>query len=215
LKERPAVQQGAPMPATSTVAARAPVRVGVPEPATVQPVSPSAPPPSLPPVQVAAPVPAVVPAVVSATPLPVSVPATSSVPAAPVPVVAAVPAAPAPRISMADVQPALAQVVNALQSGRGEDALQSLDWFSRRNASSTGFVQAYNAVLAGSRVIKLGQMHFRSRAAADQMVVDGVIQLHLQDDSQRVATRDFHLRAYFVARDGGPALTRLAAGGAE
>lgn len=209
----------APVPPPAPAVARIPVPV--PSRASV-PVPALAPFPASALVAAPAPIPAppapvpVVAAAVAVTPSPVAnVPIAAPQPA-PVPVVAAVSSASsAPRVSMAEVQPTLANVIGALQSGRGEDVVQWLDRASRRSEGAASFVQAYNRVLAGSRVVRLGQAQFRSRTAADQLVVDGAIQLHLQDDSQRTIVRDFHLRAYFASRDGGPVLTQLVASGVE
>jgi DnaJ domain len=126
--------------------------------------------------------------------------------------VASLPSVVGGRITMADVQPALANVVSAMQSGRAEDVLVWVDRSSRRAEAGTQFVQAYNQALAGGRVLKVGKVQFRGRAFADQMVVDGVVQLHVSDDSPRGSVRDVHLRAFFVQRDSGPVLTDLRSG---
>lgn len=116
-----------------------------------------------------------------------------------------------PVIHMGQVQPVLSNVTLALQSGRGEEALQWLERSSRNDAFAAQFAQKYHQALAGSRVTGLGQVRFTPRFAAEQLVVDGVVQLRLQDEKQQASVRDFHLRAYFRSQGGAPVLARLVA----
>jgi len=50
-----------------------------------------------------------------------------------------------------------------------------------------------------------------ARFAGGELVVDGMVQLWLQDASQQAGKQDFRLRAYFLSRDSGPVLARLEA----
>jgi hypothetical protein len=117
----------------------------------------------------------------------------------------------APAIAMDQVQPMLTNVLHSLQSGQGEQVLQWLERSSRQGEAATRFVAAYNQRLAGSRVTGLGPVRFTSRQAGGQLVVDGMVQLWLQDERQQTTRQDFRLRAYFMPRDGGPVLARLEA----
>lgn len=128
-----------------------------------------------------------------------------------VPVITSPIAPAAPRIGMADVQSALTSVVGAIQSGRGEDALQWLDRSARRSDAATGFVQAYNRMRSGAKVIGVGQVSFRGISLSDQFVVDGTVQLFVQDENQRTIAREFKMKAHFISRDGNPILTQLSA----
>jgi hypothetical protein len=117
----------------------------------------------------------------------------------------------APGIAMDQVQPMLTNVLHSLQSGRGEQVLQWLERSSRQSEAATRFVAVYNQRLAGSRVTGLGPVRFTSRHAGGQLVVDGMVQLWLQDERQQTTKQDFRLRAYFMPRDSGPVLARLEA----
>ncbi len=145
-------------------------------------------------------------------------------PAQPAVVIAAVvPRSPAPSASaitqatavsglrMADVQPLLAQLLGALQSGRGEQAVRLVERSSRTDGDAR-FVEAYNRTLAGSRVVRLGQVQFAGKNGGEQLVVDGVVQLQLQDETLQMVTREFVLRALFASRAGQPVMTQLIAG---
>ncbi|RYX90933.1 MAG: hypothetical protein EOO28_27435 [Comamonadaceae bacterium] len=115
-----------------------------------------------------------------------------------------------PRVKLTDVQPTLAYVVSAVQSGRVENVLALLEPSSRRSDTSNQFAQAYGRALAGARTVYLGQVRFSSAPSPDdQLVVDGVIQLYVQDQNSVTTPRDFPVRAFFVSRGGSPVLTRL------
>ena len=116
-----------------------------------------------------------------------------------------------PVIHMGQVQPVLSNVTLALQSGRGEEALQWLERSSRTDAFAAQFVRKYHQTLGGARVTGLGQVRFTPRFAAEQLVVDGVVQLRLQDEKQQASVKDFHLRAYFRSQGSDPVLARLVA----
>ena len=112
---------------------------------------------------------------------------------------------------MADVQPLLGQVMGVLQSGRGEQVLQWVERPVRQGDGADGFVQTYNRVAGRSASVRLASAQFSGRPAGDQLVVDGVVLLNLQDENQRVSTRELVLRAQFASRGGQAVLTQLSA----
>ncbi|PKO29796.1 MAG: hypothetical protein CVU36_10770 [Betaproteobacteria bacterium HGW-Betaproteobacteria-9] len=156
--------------------------------------------------------------------MPVSMTVAAAVPApraaAPGPAPAALPAEPAapaasraalPAPTLAQVQPALSNLVASLPSGRGENMAQWIDSGFRAHPDTGRFVGRFNQLLAGQRVTQLGQVRFSSRTQGVQLVVDGVIGLHTQDMNNEARVRDLHLRAFFQPQDGQPVLTHLVA----
>jgi DnaJ domain len=121
------------------------------------------------------------------------------------------PEARAAAITLDQVQPLLNNVLQSLQSGQSEQVLQWLEGSSRQGEAATRFAASYKQRLVGLRVTGLGPVRLMSRHAGGQLVVDGVVQLRLQDLRQQSIRQDFRLRAYFAPRHGGPALTRLEA----
>jgi hypothetical protein len=115
----------------------------------------------------------------------------------------------AARVKLVDVQPTLSSVLSAMESGRGENIAFLLDQSSRKLDSTSNFVHAYNRIVTGARRVQLGQVKFSSTPVDDQLVLDGVIQLFVQDQSAITTPRDFPVRAYFVLRGGNTVLTRL------
>ncbi|MDP2021658.1 MAG: J domain-containing protein [Hydrogenophaga sp.] len=145
-----------------------------------------------------------------------AVPAPAPRAAAPAPAPAALPAEPAARAALpaptlAQVQPALSNLVASLPSGRGENIAQWIDSGFRAHPDTGRFVGRFNQLLAGLRVTQLGNVRFSSRTQGVQLVVDGVIVLHTQDMNNEARVRDLHLRAFFQPQDGQPVLTHLVA----
>ena len=220
---QPPVQ--APVQVTRLEVARLPTSVMVPVPRVAVSVAPVAAPSPLPAqparstfeVASARPVPPPVAAVAPAIPLPATeTPATRVAPPAvqPEPVVGK---AASPELAstagprMSDAQPLLSQLLGALQSGRGDQAARLVDKPGRSDADAR-FASAYGRFLSGARVVRLGQVRFAGRPGGEQLVVDGVVQLHVQDDGQPVVTREFVLRALFALRAGQTVMTQLSAG---
>lgn len=140
--------------------------------------------------------------------------ATAAVAARDTPAAAAAPeteAAESARLTMAQVHPALTNVVGSLYSGRGENLAQWIDRDWRTLPANNAFVTQLNQWLGGQRVTQLGKVSFKSKNMGDQLVVDGVVEIHLQDGANAVQVRDLQLRAYFQPQDGRPVLTQLVA----
>ena len=154
-------------------------------------------------VAAAVPAPAPVPTQRAAAPAPAALPAEPAAPAA------SRAALPAP--TLAQVQPALSNLVASLPSGRGENMAQWIDSGFRAHPDTGRFVGRFNQLLAGQRVTQLGNVRFSSRTQGVQLVVDGVIVLHTQDMNNEARVRDLHLRAFFQPQDGQPVLTHLVA----
>ncbi|GAB4205753.1 MAG: hypothetical protein Fur0019_08160 [Tibeticola sp.] len=218
----------APMPA--------PAQAVAPSPAVVVAAPPAAPPPApaaapaVPAQGIGSAVPAPTPTLAAALPpvttaSPAQVAAVTAQPApAPAPaaerVVAAQPApVPSPArnagnsLRMSEVQPLLNQLLGALQSGRGDAAVRLIDTMARQSGAGAGFSEAYERTLGGGRLLRIGQVQFAGRPTGDQLVVDGVLQLQVQENGQETASREFVMRAAFVSRGGQPVLTQLSPAG--
>jgi hypothetical protein len=112
-------------------------------------------------------------------------------------------------LTMARVQPKLMQVLKGLQSGQGENVTQWLDGPWREHPAANTFVKTYTQLVAGQRVVQLGQVKLRSRWVAEQFVVDGVVELYVQDSSTVQQVRRLQMRAHFVPKDGQAVLTQV------
>ena len=150
---------------------------------------------------------AVAPVAAAASVSPVAVAAVSAAPAAH----PATDEAPAQRLTMQQVHPALTNVVGSLYSSRAENLMQWVDSDWRSLPANQAFVTQFNQWLAGQRVTQVGKVSFKSRSQGESLVVDGLVEVHLQDAGNQVQVRDLALRAYFKPQDGRPVLTQLVA----
>ncbi|WP_168708600.1 DnaJ domain-containing protein [Hydrogenophaga sp. PAMC20947] len=149
----------------------------------------------------------------TATPAAATAPTGAPDPVSPTPPTSA-PASPAvetgaARLTMAQVQVKLSQVLSGLQTGKAENAVQWLEGHWRDHPAASNFVTAYQRQLAGQRVVQMGKVLFRSRHVAEHFVVDGVVELVVQDDKQVEQVKELNMSAYFLAKDGRPVLTQL------
>ena len=117
--------------------------------------------------------------------------------------------------NLVDAQPALNQLIQSMQAGRGEDLLRGLERSVSRSSGASDLVNAYNLLIGGSRAVRVGRVQLRSRPAGDQLTVDGVVQLILQDQGQPLPVRELQLRAAFVMRDGEVVMTELSTSGSR
>jgi hypothetical protein len=116
---------------------------------------------------------------------------------------------PTAALAMADVQPLMAQVVGALESGVGENALDALDPASNIYAVRLAYLQGYYQFLQGERIAGLNAATFRASKGTGSFVVHGVLNLKLVGGFERATNRDLHIQATFKQVRGKPALTRL------
>lgn len=130
------------------------------------------------------------------------------------PVVASAPPRALPEtapLDMRQVHPLLADLVEHLQSGNGQ---QVQEWIERQallGGSAASFTTAYTRAIAGGRVTGLGQVRFAPRAKSSPQQVDGMVQLNLLQTDLQTSVKNFRLRAYFEVHPDGPRLSRLEA----
>lgn len=110
---------------------------------------------------------------------------------------------------MEDVQPLLAQVVAALDSGVGENALAALDPGWNKGEVRMAYLKGYYKFLQGERITGLNNVSFRSRGGESTFVVNGVLNMKLAGAFDSTTSRDLHLKATFIRHKGKPALTKL------
>ena len=114
-------------------------------------------------------------------------------------------------LTMTQVQPQLAQVLSGLKSGKGENVVRWLDGNWREHPAARAFVNNYQRALAGQSVVQLGKVQLRSRSEAEAFVVDGVVELYLQDGNAEPHIEELQISTHFLPKDGGgqPMLTQV------
>ena len=136
---------------------------------------------------------------VAAAPAPVAPPAPSAPPEPPAP----------SGLQLADVQPVLTRVVESLQTGRGPAVVRWVDPALRGTAANQRFINSYHFAIGGKRIVQLQRADFSARDEAGLLVVNGNIDLLLEDAQGGMASKKLVLQAHFAPRDGKPVLTQL------
>jgi hypothetical protein len=142
--------------------------------------------------------PAAPPVAVASTPAPRSA-------AAPPPVVAA--AVPSP--TLADAQPLLSQLLQVLESGKGDQLLRLVEGDGRRAASAQALSYQYEQLVRGARPVRLTQVEFKGESREGVLLVTGRIRLHAGEPTIGSHGERFLVRAEFVSRGGKVLLTGL------
>ena len=114
-------------------------------------------------------------------------------------------------LDMRQLHPMLAELVEHLQSGNGQQVQQWIERQAPQSGSAANFTAAYTRAIAGGRVTGLGQVKFAPRAKSSPQQVDGMVQLNLLQTDLQTSVKNFRLRAYFDDLPGGPKLSRLEA----
>ena len=123
--------------------------------------------------------------------------------------------APAPEPSAAsglqliDVQPVLTRLVESLASGSGPAVVRWVDPALRGTAANQRFINSFHFSLNGRRVVQLERADFSARDEAGQLIVNGNIDLLLEEPQGGTASKKLLLKALFSPRDGRAVLTQL------
>jgi hypothetical protein len=111
--------------------------------------------------------------------------------------------------TLAEVQPLLSQLLQMLESGRGEQLLRLLEADARRAPSAQALSHQYDQLVRGERRVRLTQVDFRSEPRDGVLLVTGRIRLHAGEPTIGSQGDRFLFRAEFVSRNGRVLLTGL------
>ena len=114
-------------------------------------------------------------------------------------------------LDMRQLHPLLADLVEHLQSGNGQQVQQWIERQAPQSGSAANFTAAYTRAIAGGRLTGLGQVRFAPRAKSSPQQVDGMVQLNLLQADLQTSVKNFRLRAYFEDLPDGPKLSKLEA----
>ena len=119
------------------------------------------------------------------------------------------PVLPAAPTDLRPVQPVLAELLQALQSGQQEQVRRFAATHTRQAGAAAHFADTYARVVGQARIEGVDQARFSARAVADVQIVDGVIRLRVADQGTATAWRDLRVKAHFIMRESGPELSQL------
>ena len=197
----PAASHALPAPIAEALAALSLRHVVAPAPA---------PAPGPEPVALASPAPPPV-AVVEALPAPPPAPASAALVTVAVarPASALAPAALSPAPTLADAQPLLTQLLQMLETGKGEELLRLLDAKARQAPSARSLSHDYDQMVHGGRPVHVTQVEFRGETRDGVLLVTGRMRVHAGEPTIGSYGQKFLVRAEFVSRGGKTMLTGL------
>ncbi len=164
--------------------AGAPVAPPEPKPEIMLAAAPVAAPPAAPPA----------PAVVGVTPMP----------AAPLP-------RPQPRSgpTLVEAQPLLSQLLQVMESGRGERILNLLDAEVRGKPSAQALSRQYDTIVDGARPVRVSHVEFKAEPGDGKLLVVGYFRVLAGEQTIGSLGKKMVLRAEFASREGNVVITAL------
>jgi hypothetical protein len=173
--------------------------------ATPQPSAPE-PRPELQMVAVTAPV---TPPPVAAPPIAAAVP-----PVAPTQLQAAAAPRPAPKPgpTLMEAQPLLSQLLQVMESGRGERILNLLDPDARSKPSAQALSRQYDILVDGARPVRVSHVEFKAEPGDGRLLVVGYFRVLAGEQTIGSLGKKMVLRAEFASREGNVVITGLSGG---
>lgn len=114
-------------------------------------------------------------------------------------------------LSMSEVQPKLAQIMGALDRGRGDLVMDAVDPAWNTRDARIAFLRDYYQFLQGQKISQLNNTSFRSHSRDTSLVVNGVFSIKMVDSFENTVSRDLHIKATFVRQKGRAILTTVEA----
>jgi hypothetical protein len=140
-------------------------------------------------------------------------------PAAPVLVSAPpLPAAPPPRPALKpgptlmEAQPLLSQLLQVMESGRGERILNLLDAEARNKPSAQALSRQYDSLVDGARPVRVSHVEFKAQPGDGRLLVVGYFRVMAGEQTIGSIGKKMVLRAEFVSREGNVVITGLSGG---
>jgi hypothetical protein len=117
--------------------------------------------------------------------------------------------APVPGVSLAEVQPLLSQLLQHLESGRGERLIDLLDREARSKSGAQALSQQYDGLVDGKKPVRLSHVEFKSEPADGRLLVTGHVRLQVGEQTIGTMGKKMVLRAEFALRQGTVVMTGL------
>jgi hypothetical protein len=117
--------------------------------------------------------------------------------------------APVPGVSLAEVQPLLSQLLQHLESGRGERLIDLLDREARSKSGAQALSQQYDGLVDGKKPVRLSHVEFKSEPADGRLLITGHVRLQVGEQTIGSMGKKMVLRAEFALRQGAVVMTGL------
>jgi hypothetical protein len=138
-------------------------------------------------------------------------------PTAPV-LFSAVPAAPAPKPApkpgptLVEAQPLLSQLLQVMESGRGERILNMLDAEARSKPAAQALSRQYDTLVDGARPVRVSHVELKAEPSDGRLLVVGYFRVLAGEQAIGALGKKMVLRAEFASREGTVVITGLSGG---
>ena len=114
--------------------------------------------------------------------------------------------------TLVEAQPLLSQLLQVMESGRGDRILNLLDAEVRSKPSAQALSRQYDSIVDGARPVRVSNVEFKAEAGDGRLLVVGYFRLSAGEQTIGSLGKKMVLRAEFVSREGGVVITGLSGG---
>ena len=120
-----------------------------------------------------------------------------------------------PGPTLIEAQPLLSQLLQTMESGRGDRILNLLDPETRAKPSAQDLSRQYDTLVDGARPVRVSHVEFKSEPADGRLLVVGYLRVLAGEQTIGALGKKMVLRAEFASRGGTVVLTALGGGAAN
>lgn len=111
-----------------------------------------------------------------------------------------------------EAQPLLSQLLQLMESGRGDRILNLLDTEARSKPSAQALLRQYDSLVNGARPVRLSHVEFKAEPGDGRLLVVGHFRLVAGEQTIGSLGKMMVVRAEFVSREGNVVITGLSGG---
>ena len=113
---------------------------------------------------------------------------------------------------MTQAQPLLSQLLQVMESGRGERILNLLDAEARSKPSAQALSRQYDTLVDGARPVRVSHVEFKAEPGDGRLLVIGNLRVLAGEQTIGAMGKKMVLRAEFASREGSVVITGLSGG---
>ena len=111
-----------------------------------------------------------------------------------------------------EAQPLLSQLLQVMESGRGERILNLLDAEARSKPSAQALSRQYDSLVDGARPVRVSHVEFKAEPGDGRLLVVGYFRVMAGEQTIGSLGKKMVLRAEFASREGNVVITGLSGG---
>lgn len=117
-----------------------------------------------------------------------------------------------PGPTLAEAQPLLSQLLQVMESGRGDRILNLLDAEARNKPSAQALSRQYDTLVDGARPVRVSHVELKAEPADGRLLVVGSFRVLAGEQTIGSLGKKMVLRAEFASREGNVVITGLSGG---